>query len=299
MMVGALSFFPVLLSARSDLAARHDGARLRAPDTRYGVSRKAIVPMSLRFREASADLLWVRTLLYFGSSSERRLPPKHISQHFDDVFELDPYFQKPYRTAAFLALLEPGPRDAVVRKAIGYLERGERAFPDDWQFPFYAGSLYLNDMPARGPEERRRWRAMAAEHIRRATTLGVGHGAPDWLPTLAATLFTELGRREMAVRQLEESLLAAPDEPTRAKIEAKLAHLRNWVEAERAAEAVRVLLDRRRRAFPYAPVDLFVLLGDRPPARPIDPWPLAGDPDRAMAAPAEDRDAEGSIDHAD
>jgi hypothetical protein len=89
-------------------------------------------------------------------------------------------------------------------------------------------------------------------------------------PNLAATILTELGEKEAAVRHLEEILASTPDEATRAQVKAKLIQLRSRVEAEKMAAEVRTFLDRWRRDFPYLPGDLFVIVGERLPGGSAD-----------------------------
>lgn len=278
----AVAVGAALLRVRAGLEARRRAIRLHEPDVVYGLPRGSLVPLSLRFREAAADILWVRALLYFGLRSEQARPPVAIAAIFDDLLDLDPWFRRAYRTAAFLTRYREIPRRRAVLEAVAYLDRGGRMFPDDWEFPFYAGAAYLGDMPARDSAERLRDRRLAADYVRRAVVLGMGRGAPDWLPSLAATVLTEIGEREVALRQLEDALLAAPDEVTRTKVRAKILQLRGRVEADRAAADVKDFLARWAASFPYAPLDLFVLMGERPREVAADIRTLADAPARAM-----------------
>lgn len=258
------------LTVRRDLEWRHNRIRLNPPEARAAIPQAALVPLSLRFREALADLFWVHALLYFGFQSEQHHPPLALADIFNDVITVDPYFKQAYRSAAFLTQLRPIPRTQAVKEAISFLDRGAQIFPQDWEFSFYAGANYLTDMPAQSKEEKQQNRRIAADYIKRAAVLGIGHGAPNWLPALAATVLTELGEQEVALRQLEDALLVAPDEATRNNIRGKIIQLKGRVEADRANAAVSEFLDRWAKNFPYVPLDLFVLLQDKSAGTAID-----------------------------
>jgi hypothetical protein len=255
--------------ARASLVERRARASAPPEDFYYGLRGGVLRAASLRYREAVADLLWVRAVLYFGLRGEVRQPPLHIDRHLEAVIGLDPHFERAYSTAAALTQYRPGDRRETLARAIRFLERGTERFPTHWRFPFFIGAYYL-EMPARDPAEAARLRRLAADWVQRAVLLGAGRGAPDWLPNLAATLLTEAGQREMALRYLEESLLTVLDEATRAQVRAKIAQLRDRVEADRVAREAERFLHVWRRNYAYVPGDLFVFLGERPATAPFD-----------------------------
>lgn len=250
-------------------------------DIGYGLPAAALRLASLRYREAIADLLWVRGVLYFGLSFERKHPPRYIDHHMDAVLALDPDFERVYSTAASLSQYRPVGRRAALESAIGFLLRGAERFPEQWRFPFFVGAYYL-EMPAASAAERKRQRLRAADFVERAALLGAGRGAPDWLANLAATVRTENGQREIAIRYLEEMLLTVPDEATRTQVRAKIIQLRGLAEAERFSREAARFLQSWRRSYPYLPADLFVLLGERGDPEPVDLRALI---ERSMPAP--------------
>jgi hypothetical protein len=255
--------------ARAALESRRRRFASRPADVHYGLPSPALKLVALRYREALADLLWVRALLYFGISHELDRAPRHIDLHMEAVLALDPHFERAYRTAAGLSRYRPVPKRAALERAIEFLVRGAERFPEQWRFPFFIGAHYL-EMPARSPAERTRLRLMAADWVQRAALLGAGRGAPDWLANLAATVRTEEGQREIALRYLEEMLLTAPDEATRAQVRAKILQLRGRVEADRVSREAERFLHAWRTSYPYVPGDLFVLLGRRPDREPVE-----------------------------
>jgi hypothetical protein len=255
--------------ARAALLSRRARLATKPADLYYGLPPAGLRIVALRYREALADLLWVRGVLYFGLSDEFGRTPKHIDLHMEAVLALDPDFERAYSTAAALTQYRPVPKRVALEQAVAFMERGAKRFPDEWRFPFFAGA-YMLEIPADDPAELRRLRLRAADWVQRAALLGAGRGAPDWLPNLAATVLSEAGQREMALRYLEEMLLSAPDEATRAQVRAKIGALRSRVEADRLAAEAERFFSSWRANYPYLPGDLFVLVGEKPKERAID-----------------------------
>lgn len=289
-----LLYVAAFLAVRGSLEQRRNHVHVRPSETEARLPESVLVPLSLRFREALADLFWVHAILYFALHTEESRPPVAIADIFDDLLVLDPYFKQAYRTASFLTRKRPIPAARAVEESVEYLRRGSKMFPDDWEFDFYAGAAYLVDMPASSPDETRRNQTLAAEYIRRAAILGIGRGAPDWLPLLAATVLTEIGQQEVAMRQLEDAFLAAPDEASRAKIRGKIIQLRGRVEADRAREAVQAFVRGWSKSFPYVSLDMAVLLGDRVKPGVVEIRHLANESIRALLeeTPMQDEQAE-------
>lgn len=95
---------------------------------------------SLGYRNALADVLWFRTINYFGKHfrSDRLYP--WLAQMCDLVTDLDPRSKHVYLFAGFLLPWEAQLPDAGVRM----LEKGAAQFPDTWEMHYYLGfTLYF------------------------------------------------------------------------------------------------------------------------------------------------------------
>src|SRR5262249_25240372 len=173
----------------------------------------------------------------------------------------------------------------MVRASNHYLELAIERFAKDWEFPFMLGCNYLHELKTNDPNQRAAWRRMGGEYVRRAAVLG---GGPSWLPLLAATIFTREGETDLAIRHLEEVYASSEDPRVREQIKFRLMAFKRQTDAERIDER-RARLERDWRAWaPYAPLDLFVLLGD--PPRDVDlrtllAAPLLGPPAAALPQP--------------
>ncbi|MDH5491350.1 MAG: hypothetical protein OEY14_05300, partial [Myxococcales bacterium] len=116
--------------------------------------------------------------------------------------------------------------------------------------------------------ERRELRQRATEHLMAAARLGAG---PPWLALSNATRLGRLGELEQAARHLEEMHASVQDPALRAEIEGRIAELRSQASAAAMAHELAELEASRRRAYPWLPLDFFVLIGERPV---VDEWAL-------------------------
>jgi hypothetical protein len=218
---------------------------------------------SLGHPELMADLLFIRTLTYFGTQIEKVRNYDWLPGHLETIFELDPWFRGVYRFAGLATMYNGLPITNVeVGRSIHFLELGLARFPSDWEMAFMLGCNYLFELKTEDPTDRARFRRVGADWIRRAAV----SGGPGWLPGLAATVMSREGRTEAALRYLEEAYLTAPDERAREEIGRMLMARR-----EKSMAALQAARDRFiaawRQALPYAPADLYVLIGDPPPPR--------------------------------
>jgi tetratricopeptide (TPR) repeat protein len=145
-------------------------------------------PMSLGFANVLADVLWFRTISYFGTHyRSNRLYP-WLAHMCDLVTDLDPRAEHVYRFAGVILPWEAGEADQGIR----LLEKGIRVFPDSWIMHYWLGFNYYffkSDFK------------QAAFYLRRAAEL------PDAHPNaakLAALLYTKQYGAETASEFLRE-----------------------------------------------------------------------------------------------
>ena len=234
---------------------------------------------SLGYREALADLIWMKALVYFGEELFHQGNVEHLYSYADAMLALDKYFVAVYRWVASCALYRTGEvKVDDVHKAIGYLERGIRLFPDDGQLAWDLGATYryelvpmLNDSGER-EEARRR----GLEYLQIAALRGAG---PAWLALSNAAQLEKLGHSEQAIRHLEETYSMTYDSKLREQIEARLQQLRSLAYAEALRNAVANFEQARQRDFPYLSPTLYWMVGPRPPfdgyrqlQHRFDPW---------------------------
>lgn len=193
----------------------------RAPDVRFG--RLA----TLGFDALVANYRWLQAVQVVGHErADLVAAAPTIAALVEEVVELDPYVDHPYR---FASVLLTHSRDQVLR-ANRVLERGIAYHPDEWRNRFY---LSFNHFFYLGQTEE------AARELERAVEL---EGSPRYLGRLLARLRSEgSGGLESARAYLEELLRQNEDPWKQAEYEKAL----DEIETEERAR----FLDQAREVF--------------------------------------------------
>ena len=188
------------------LAAGMRLARERQFEAGERDTRAAYIPSGSLLRHAAlsfdpllADAFWIRAVQHYGRA---RLAGGgeglygNLQPLLDAATTLDPRFDAAYRTGAIF-LAEPPPNGpGRPDQALALLEKGARAMPERWEYPYDMGLIHywwLRDYRA------------AANWFQRAAEVP---GSPWWLPPLAANTFAIGGSRDSSRtlwRQLHET----------------------------------------------------------------------------------------------
>jgi hypothetical protein len=158
-------------------------------------------------RATIADVYWLYTIQYYGEHIKTDGRLDSLSRMVDLVTRLSPHFKEAYFFGAF-AMIDAG------RPGVGYalLERGFKANPDDWHFPFYLGFFaYTYAANATKDQIASQWYATAAKLP----------GAPSYVSRLAAEMATKGNDRQKAV-ELWALVYAQGDKYARQKAAAAL-----------------------------------------------------------------------------
>lgn len=234
--------------------------RIAATDSvPYAPSRVAAPIVTLGYREAAADLFFMRLTGYYGGPESTA---QGVSSLVEAVASLDPHFRKIYEWGARAMTSAPrGVDEATYLRAIRLLEEGSTVFPTDWRMPLLAGQMYFVDLTTQDPAQRRQWDEIGARLLESATRKP---GAPADAAHAAAHLRTRLGQRQRAIDGLREMLLITSDLKARQHIISKLTELE-----KRDADAIALELLDARRSFetawhaerPAVPPTMYVLIG--------------------------------------
>lgn len=243
--------------------ARFLGPTARGEEGVYSVPSPDWLPaLSLGHREAFADLLWMRGLVYYGSELGSRGDALHVLDYVDAVVALDPYFVRAYVWAGTGGVYRHGATAADVERAVRLMERGHELFPRDGELAWNIGATlayelpaYLTDAAAREDAKRR-----AQPYLEAAAQLGAG---PDWLVLTNATQDVRLGERSRAIAHLEAMYSVVRDPDVKAQILAQLASLRSAEEAAAFDAAARDFAARRAREYPYLDDGLYLFVQPR------------------------------------
>ncbi len=289
----AFAGFAALVAAAGLCQHAAGERRARFPavdDLVYLPSPGALRVASLGHGELGADLVFLRTIVYFSGSFVGSRDFGWLPGHLDTAIALDPDFRAPYLFGSRATMYNGNPiTNESVRLSSHFLEEGLRRFPNDWEMAFALGCNYIFELKSDDPKQREAWRREGGRWIRRAAIAG---GGPPWLAGLAARIMSEEGQVEASLRYLEEAYLTAPDERARDEIGRLLQAKRRegFAKLQAAGEA---FARAHRRTLPYAPADLFVAVGE-PPAPRMDLAWLARDEvldaEAREAALADERD---------
>jgi tetratricopeptide (TPR) repeat protein len=206
----------------------------------------------------------MRSLIYFGEELGARGEVAHLYQYADAMLALDPRFKKVYSWVASCGIYRTGTvTDEDVHKAIAYLERAIRLFPDDGELAWAAGGNYLYELAPHMPPgpERDEVRRKGVEHLRVATHMG---GGPPWLVLATASEMSRLGQQERQIEHLQDLYDKVEDPTVREEIELRLAKLRDQAFSEAFKRTHDELEASRREHFPYLDSGLFLLVGPKP-----------------------------------
>lgn len=226
----------------------------------YAPSATAAPFASLGFREAMADVLFIRLAGYFGS---REATAHGMAPLVEAVVALDPQYQRIYEYGAMAMTVSSGATQDIYLRAIAVLERGIAEFPRDWKLPNLAGQIYTQDLQSTDPAQQRAWNEKGLLLVESSLRKP---GASPEAATWAATMRTKLGQHERAVRELREMILLTPDPQARERMIAKLNTLEKSDQAELAAELYehqKLLEGDRKRHRPSLPSTMYILVGPR------------------------------------
>lgn len=218
--------------------------------------------MSMGYREALADLLWIRALVYTGEHL-KDTEIAAVDRYVDAMNGLAPRFRRPYLWGGITAVY--GGQTAVTRdmvdRALAIYRRGLVQFPESHELLYPFGMLLLHQAPSTpgyDAEEIAAMRAEGIEAIRRAAAFG----ADPLVRQYAATLVAEHGADELAIQFLESQLAQAQDDDHRRMLRRKLEQL-GGKEAAGRVERIRDAFFRELSArAPYVPEALWAVLRD-------------------------------------
>jgi tetratricopeptide (TPR) repeat protein len=94
--------------------------------------------MSLGYDNVLADVLWFRTISYFGEHYRGDRVYPWLAHMCDLVTDLDPRAEHVYRFAGTILPWEAGQADAGIK----LLEKGVRAMPNSWLLHYWLGFSY-------------------------------------------------------------------------------------------------------------------------------------------------------------
>lgn len=267
---GALLLAALMLSAAFWLQGKSSAIyrKILAEDERYYLpSAKWVRFFCLGANEAAADLVWIKTLIYFGGQTLKGWKNGETEDLFTAKYmltaaELDPHFYSVYKRGAALTMLQHGKvtRESL-KTSIKLIERGLEHFPDDGDLMFDLGFFHYYEMRPFLPKDpdhpkRKFHRERGVRLIRQAALLG---GGPPMAPLLASTLLKREGMDELVVEHLKSQLAVETDETVRFHLIEQLRQAAGE-QAKRDIQQSNELLREWKDEMPYISYDLYSVL---------------------------------------
>jgi hypothetical protein len=256
-----------LVEKRAEFPQDEDLLYLPPPDD--------LLKMSLGYREALADLIWIRAVVFAGSE----LIGEHfswVSDYLEVINYLAPTFKRPYSWGGKITLYtgkSPGRHNIETSERI--LRAGLERFPEDHEMLFSLGMIVRTERTeARGysPEEIAAGEAESVLLIRKAAAFG----APALVRHLAASFIDEDADRELRISFLEEQLLTTENERHKRYLRNRLEELGVADNYERTMAMRQAFNAEREAQFPYLQDHEYALVRDegaRAPATPSSDGP--------------------------
>ncbi|MFQ5780558.1 MAG: tetratricopeptide repeat protein [Nitrospiria bacterium] len=179
---------------------------LEAESLLYLPSGEYLKPLVLGFDQMAADLLWIKTIGYFGGHFMTDKEYPWLYHILTLIIDLDPRFDFPYYFGGIILSLEA----SQVDKANQILERGIEAYPEKWEYPFYIGFNYFYHQKDA---------AKAVPYIEKASSLPE---SPAYLKSLTGSLYAKTNKNEAAVRFYREAYRNATDDLIKQNIQEKI-----------------------------------------------------------------------------
>lgn len=220
-----LLLFPVHVSIISKVT---EAKKLlpKGEDTSYVLPSPILKIMALEFDGLASDYTFLKALVFFGSTFERKEKPRLKEWEWRWMYnilkastDLDPYFLDPYYVAQAQLTWEGN----MVRETNTLLAKGSRYRDWDWMLPFYLGfnSFYFLHEDAK-----------ASEYLMEASKRP---GASPMLASLAGRLAYKGKKTGNAIIFLQEMIKRTDDERTKKMYEMRLNALEAILFLERAA----------------------------------------------------------------
>lgn len=222
-----------------------------------------LAPMSLGYKEALADLIWLRAVVFAGTGRNGE-KTDWLRRYVSTINHLAPQFRRPYLWGGVVSIYSGKEitRD-LLDQSVAILREGLERFPEDHELLFNLGMILFRDYEGLGtmdPATIKAYKNEGAQLIRKAAAFG----APPLIRQLAASLEVEGTEDALQAEFLKRQLVRAQDKELRRLLKHKLAQLDQGHQIEALEQAREAFLKAQQRDFPYLPLDLFAVLESPP-----------------------------------
>jgi hypothetical protein len=261
------SIIPLVLAALVGLTGlvhrRIDARRAALPaevDLVVLPTPRVLERMSLGYREALADLLWVRAVVLAGERLGHA-DAVLVERHVEAIATLAPRFHRPYLWGGITVVYGGEGRidRELVERAARIYRAGLRRFPESHELLYALGMLLVHQVgstPGYSEAEKQALAAEGVDLVRKAAA----HGADPLVRRYAATIISEHATAELAIQFLESQLGQAEDEDHRRLLRRKLGALGGREAVDRIDRIREAFVAEQRRTSPYLPDALYAVI---------------------------------------
>ncbi len=242
-------------------------------DSFYLPSPGALHVLSLRNDRMLADLIWIKTLMYFGEEITGRARQTWLYSYLDTVLRLDRKFERAWEWGGS-AMIYNGRviDDQSIHASIELYERGLRQFPDNWKMAASLGFNYAYELNPRDKATRSANRKKAITWFLKAAR---HPDSPPYIKQFALSQMSREGMRLMAVTFLKEAYAKARNDRERAALEKRMRELLSQKDAALWKKWQREYEVGKERDLPYGSKELYYNLGFRDGAPPPEVSPTS------------------------
>lgn len=244
--------------ARSTLQAQRSG-QLAQESLLYLPPADRLGPMSLGYKEALADLIWLRAVVFAGNSGNRD-KSSWITRYVSTINHLAPNFRRPYLWGGVISIYSGKEIDRqMIDQAVAIMREGVERFPEDHELLFNLGMVLYRDYESLGdvdPKQLQDYKQEGVKLIRRAAAFG----ASPLIRRLAASLDAQGSNDALEAEFLRRQLLRADDPALRRLLKKKLQALDLGHQVEQLEQAREAFVADHKEDFPYLPLTLYAVL---------------------------------------
>jgi hypothetical protein len=235
-------------------------------DSFYLPSGKSLHIMSVGYDRMLADLIWIKTLMYFGEEMVGLKRQTWLYSFVDTITDLDPHFEKSYEWggAAIMyggALID----NKAVSRSNKIYEKGLKRFPNNWRLAVSLGFNLVYEYDFKDEKINSKNRIRAVKLFMKAAK---SPEAPSYVKSFALSTMDREGLRVMAIEFVKEAYATAKTEDERNLLEQKLKKLLGQKNAEKWNLWKEQFYIDYQANLPYASETLFIIMGNHPDKKP-------------------------------
>ena len=217
--------------------------------------------LTLNYKQAAADILWLRTIQYFAKHLLFDRKYQWMIYFVDQIITLDPRFKQVYLWAASCILYGQQITQETVMIANRLYEKALTQFPDDFEAAYRLGMNYYSEMRSDDPEERKKFQKIGLSYFERAAN---STNAPPDIMELIRGIAKNMGSDEVLLYYLFDDDLKESDPKRKEILKLRMKEVQQKLEKsgeyQKMIENAKAQEDKRKETMPYLSPLLFEII---------------------------------------